>query len=153
MRINPQRAIPQTVTIINKVKKADSGLSSDIWVKHTLDNCVWQVSSVASQNGITTNLGEKITIHIPTRQKVPYLAYNDFTGAYENSFTVSMNDYIVLGEVTETITSDNITRVMQGYGKNACKVQLFEDLSLPNGSYCGNGFLQQYASMYYIEGV
>ena len=72
--------------------------------------------------------------------------------AQNGSWTVSLNDYIVLGEVTEDITPKNITQVMAKYEPNACKVRVFEDLTFDDG-VVGQGFLEQYASIYYVEGA
>ena len=70
------------------------------------------------------------------------------------TWTVSQNHWIVLGDVQEDISSANITQLMASYEPNACKIQLFEDLTLPDGSYCtGDSFLEQYANIYYVEGV
>lgn len=38
-------------------------------------------------------------------------------------FTVSTGDYVVLGEVTEDITADNVVKTMQKYGENVCLVR------------------------------
>lgn len=155
MRINP-KALGETVTIINKLKKVDSITNMDVWYKTVLHNCIWNIRTESTQNGSTTNLGSIITIQIPKAQEQGYLPYKEWKGATspDESWTVSQNDYIVLGKVTEDITNSNITSIMSTYEPNACKIQVFEDLTLPEGSYrSGDNFLEQYANIYYVEGV
>ena len=41
---------------------------------------------------------------------------------------------------------------MAKYEPNACKVRVFEDLTFGDG-VSGQGFLEQYASIYYVEGA
>lgn len=153
MRIDPEKALPQTITVLNKLKKADSNTSTDVWYKHTLKNCVWSVVSTSSQTGTQTNLGYKVEVQIPESQDIPYKPYQEWckNGNADTSWTISLDDYIVLGEVSEAITSQNVTVTMKKYEPNACKVRLFEDCTF-DGLQLG-GFLEQYASLYYVEGV
>lgn len=155
MRINPEEALPQTVTILNKLKKADSSAGSDVWVKHTLKACVWATRSHSQQIGNTTNVGASVMVQIPDRQDYPYMPYDQWKapGAQDGAWTVSQDDYLVLGDVPEDVTSANITKTLAAYEPNCCKVRLFEDLTLPGNSAFLGGFLEQYASIYYIEGV
>jgi hypothetical protein len=153
MRIEPEQALPQTVTILNKLKKSDANTSTDVWYKKTLKNCVWSVVANSSQTGTQTNLGYKVTVQIPKAQEIPFKPYTEWkeAGMQDTAYTVSLDDYIVLGEVTESITSQNIVTIMKKYEPNACKVRLFEDCTF-NGLQL-DGFLQQYANIYYVEGV
>ena len=57
MRVIPRKIIPQTVTILNKLKRADSATDSDVWYKTILHDCAWSVNSVSSQSGTATLLG------------------------------------------------------------------------------------------------
>ena len=153
MRIDAQQALPQTVTILNKLKKADTNTSTDVWYKKTLKNCVWSVVANSSQTGTQTNLGYKVTVQIPESQETPFKPYTEWkeAGMQDVAFTVSLDDYIILGEVPENITSQNIVTIMKKYEPNACKIRLFEDCTFKGLQL--NGFLQQYASIYYVEGV
>lgn len=154
MRVIPRKIIPQTVTILNKLKRADSATDADVWYKTILHDCAWSVNSVSSQSGTATLLGATVQCQIPQRANGGYLPYNEWSkaGAQNGSWTVSLNDYIVLGEVTEDITPKTITQVMAKYEPNACKVRVFEDLTFDDG-VVGQGFLEQYASIYYVEGA
>lgn len=153
MRIEPKQALPQTVTILNKLKKADANTSTDVWYKKTLKDCVWSVVANSSQTGTQTNLGYKVTVQIPEEQETPFKPYAEWkeAGMQDGAFTVSLDDYIVLGEVLENITSQNIVTIIKKYEPNACKIRLFEDCTFKGLQL--NGFLQQYASIYYVEGV
>ena len=156
MRIIPSLALPQTVTILNKLAKANSITGQDVWYKKTLRNCVWEVQSNAEQNGTQTNVGASIKVQIPSGINSNYMSYNEWikSGNQVDNWTVSQNDWIVLGEVAEDVTANNIIQVMKLYEPNACKIQLFEDLTIPTGAIStSNKFLEQYASIYYVEGV
>lgn len=153
MRIIPEQIIPQTITIINKLAKGDSATGQDVWYKHTLKNCSWNVVENASQNGTTSNVGEIIQVQIPNKQDVKYLPYKEWkqAGMPQEHFTISMNDYIILGEVKEDITANNIVSVVNSYEPNTCKIRLFNDLTFKG--ITEYSFLDQYASIYYVEGV
>lgn len=153
MRIRPEIALPETITILNKLKKSDSATGLDVWYKRTLQNCVWNVEAVANQSGTTTSLGATIQCQIP-QSNGGYLPYNEWKQAGNQSehWTVSQNDYVVLGEVTEEVTAANIVKVLSSYEPNACKIQLFEDRTLKGGAIA-SGFLGQYSNYYYVEGV
>lgn len=151
MRINPNIVLSQkTVTILNKLKRVDSATNSDEWVKHSLQNCVWIDIDESSANGTDVSSSNKIQVHIPSNQMLEYKQYDDWKSDTSNSFTISQGDYLIVGEVDENITSMNITKVLSGYQK-VCKVRLFEDLTFSGIET--SGFLQQYADMYYVEGV
>lgn len=152
MRLNLKQEIPQTVTILNKLNKKDSATGLDVWYKKTLYNCSWQVSAVETQTGTQTNVGAKIKVQIPEAQKIKYLPYNEWKqGNMDECFTISADDYVILGEVSEEITPNTLLNVVSKYEPNACKIRLFEDLTLKG--FIASSFLEQYASMYYVEGV
>ena len=47
MRVVPRKIIPQTVTILNKLKRADSATDADVWYKTILHDCASSVNSVS----------------------------------------------------------------------------------------------------------
>lgn len=153
MRVLPQKMIPNTITILNKLSKADSATGQDVWYKKVLKNCSWNIAQNASQNGTVSDVGEIIQVQIPTKQLYKYLPYKQWkkAGMQDTAFTISMNDYIVLGEVTEDVTAQNIINVIKLYEPNTCKIRLFNDLSFDG--VVGLSYLEQFASIYYVEGV
>lgn len=155
MHIRPEKLIPQTVTIINRLKKADSSTGVDVWYKHTLTNCFWSVESNAQQSGTNTYVGASVSVQIPFKQEVSYLPYNEWLkGNMDTCFTVSPDDYIIRGEVEEEITAANIVKTLAKYEPNMCKIKLFEDLTFGgDGVDHRHGLLEQYANIYYVEGV
>lgn len=152
MRINIDETIPKKLTIINKLKKQDSASGVDVWYKHTINSCCWAKREHAEQSGTQTNVGASINIIIPDSFNKDYLPYHEWKDKQdkENYFTVSENDYVVLGTVNEDITANNIVNVMKSYEPNCCKVRIFDDRRI---SADMNGLLQKYASHLYIEGV
>lgn len=150
MRINSREAIPQKVTIINRLRREDSATNQDIWIKHELAACVWNAQSTSQQAGTQTNVGAYVTLEIPSGVNSDYKPYDVWKSNAGDGWTVSQGDYIVLGEVSETLTPNNLVQVMASYGGNAAKVRVFKDLTIPNPP---SGTLTQYASIYYVEGA
>lgn len=113
----------QKVTILNKLKKADSPTNMDIWQKTVIEDAVWysKVERTVTNNSVV--IGSYITCHIPFHEE--YLPYAEWKlpGNKEEHFTMSSGDYIVLGEVEEEITSQNIVAAMQKYEPNVCIVK------------------------------
>lgn len=152
MRIDTRKAVPQTVTIINRLKREDSATGQDVWFKHELKACVWNSQTTSQQAGTQTNIGAYVSVEIPSAINDDYMPYSTWksAGAQSEGWTVSANDYIVLGEVSEALTPQNIVQVIASYGGDAMKVRVFKDLTLPDAP---RGTLTQYASIYYIEGA
>jgi hypothetical protein len=59
---------------------------------------------------------------------------------------------VILGEVEEEITPNNITEVIEKYKPNAFQIRVYEDLTL-GGINVDKKFLTKFASMYSAEGV
>ena len=70
----------------------------------------------------------------------------------DDCFTFSVDDYVILGEVSEEINSKNITEIIEMYKPNAFQVRMYEDLTLA-GINVDKKFLTKFASMYSVEGV
>lgn len=113
----------QKVTILNKLKRADSGTNKDVWYKHTVEDAAWYEESVRNilQNGVA--IGTIIIVLIPFHDE--YEGYKDWCGDNDRDtrFTMSSGDYIVLGEVPEEITPDNVVSVMKQYEGSVCLVK------------------------------
>lgn len=154
MRIKAKEMLPQTVTIVNRLKGEDNDTGRDIFYKKTLKNCVWMGKQIGSRNGNEIAYTEGYQVHIPKSQKFTYFEYNIWKNKenLDDCFTLSLDDYVILGEVTEEITTDNITKIIKKYKPNALQIRQFQDLTMPGIKTNGN-FLLNYASMYYVEGV
>lgn len=113
----------QKVTILNKLKRSDSKTGVDVWRKSVVDNVVWYTDSARSAGGSSVFIGTYITVLFPFN--VNYLPYMEWKkpGNQDNHFTMSSGDYIILGDVDEDITANNIIKVLENYGENVCQVK------------------------------
>ena len=116
----------QTVTILNKLKRADiENGTTDLWYKHTVDNAVWYEDSARNSGGNGVYIGTYITVLIPFNDN--YVDYREWRHLSEDElaekFTMSSGDYIVLGEVPEEITAQNVVAIMNDYGVEKCIVR------------------------------
>lgn len=154
MRINAKEMLPQTVTIVNRLKGVDNDSGRDIFHKKTLKDCVWMDKQIGSRNGNEMVYTNGYQVHIPKNQESTYFEYNMWKNQenINDCFTFSIDDYVILGDVSEEITPNNITEIIEKYKPNALQIRQFQDLSIPNISTNGN-FLMKYASMFYVEGV
>lgn len=113
----------ETVTILNKVRRSDAGGQKDLWYKTILNNVAWYTDSARSAGGSAVYIGSYITILVPFNDKyLPYMEWKKLSNR-EKFFSISNNDYVVKGIVTEDISADNIVSVMQKYGEDVCLVK------------------------------
>lgn len=113
----------ETVTILNKVRRSDAGGQKDLWYKTILNNVAWYTDSARSAGGSAVYIGSYITILVPFNEKyLPYMEWKKLANRGE-CFTISNNDYVVKGIVTEDVTADNIVATMQKYGEDVCLVK------------------------------
>ena len=114
----------QTVTIVNKLKKADSGIgaTTDTWKKTVLTNAEFHKKTVRSVSGSTVSLGETEIVLIPFGSG--YLPYETWKLDTSKGFTMEPGDVIFYGTIAETPTSANISTLKQTY-KN-CDVRTVE---------------------------
>lgn len=154
MRINAKEMLSQKVTIVNRLKGVDNDSGKDIFYKKTLKDCVWMGKQIGSRNGNEIVYTEGYQVHIPKSQEYTYFDYEVWKNKenLEDCFTFSLDDYVILGEVVEEITSDNITKIIKKYKPNSLQIRQFQDLTMPGIKTNGN-FLLNYANMYYVEGV
>jgi hypothetical protein len=155
MRIKPSLIIPQTITVVNKLKGKDNATSKDIYYKKVLKDCVWNIKSVMNQNGTNISFGKGVSVQIPKDQEYTFMPYNiwKLVENLEDCFTLSLGDYIFLGEIVEEVTSQNISALIQQYKSNVIQIKDFSDYTLPDAGYSfRGGFLFKYASIYVVEG-
>lgn len=113
----------QTVTILNKLKRTDGQTGLDVWYKTTLNNVAWYVKSERTVNGTSVYIGTYKNVLIPFNEDfLPYSEWKEL-GNQDGHFTMSENDYIILGVVDEEVTTKNITSIIQKYGENVCLVK------------------------------
>ena len=120
----------QTVTIVNKLKKADSGAgaTTDTWKKTVLTNAEFHKKTVRSVSGSTVSIGESETVLIPFGSG--YLPYETWKTDTSKGFTMNTGDLIFYHSLTETPTSANITSLKQTY--DCCDVRTV-DVAKSNG--------------------
>jgi hypothetical protein len=113
----------ETVTILNKLRRADAGGNTDLWYKTILYNVAWYTDSARSAGGSAVYIGTYNTILIPFNDKyLPYMEWKTKANRGEY-FTISNSDYIVRGIVSEEINANNVVAVMQKYGEDICLVK------------------------------
>ena len=114
----------QTVTIVNKLKKADSGAgaTTDTYVKTVINTAEFRKKTVRNVSGSTVYLEEVETVLIPF--KSGYLPYSEWKTDTSKGFTMEPGDVIFYHALTETPTSANLTALKQTY-KN-CDVRTVE---------------------------
>lgn len=113
----------QRVTILNKLKRTDSKTGVDVWRKSIVDDVVWYTKSSRSAGSSSVFIGTYITVLFPFNSRyLPYMEWKK-PGNQEEHFTMSSGDYIILGDVPENITANNIIKVLEQYGENVCQVK------------------------------
>ena len=113
----------QRVTILNKLKRTDSKTGVDVWRKSTVDDVVWYTKSARSAGSSSVFIGTYITVLFPFNSRyLPYMEWKK-PGNQDEHFTMSSGDYIILGDVPENITANNIIKVLEQYGENVCQVK------------------------------
>lgn len=152
MRANLGQIYDKTVTVINKLDAKDGGLRQDTYFKHTFDHCMW--SLVTSRN---IDMDGTVTIATSHRVQIPenedYRPYPEWIrGDHESTFTVRAGDYVVLGEVTEEVTAENIKKIMQKYEPEAFQVQTFRNATKGEGFTHSTAGIMRFAESYMIEG-
>lgn len=126
----------KTITILNKLRGEDNPVTPetegarttylDAWKITTISDCGWYVTSIADMNGSNVVMGNTIKVMIPFNKG--YLKYNDWKTS-QTGFTVSKDDYIILGTISEeTIGPNDIVRIIKKYSPNVCTVRSFREL-------------------------
>lgn len=154
MRVDSSRLLPTIVTIVNRVKGKDNDTGKDVFYKTVLKDCVYGVTKNSKRQDKVITYSDAYFVQIPDKQNKPYLIYQQFIKSPTDNFTVSVDDYIFKGEIEEEITPQNISSILKQHSTDSFKIELFSDLTTPEGSLSyGDNFLMRYASIYYVEGV
>ena len=156
MRVNLSKLLPQKVTIINRLKSKDNESKRDKFYKTLLTDCIWDSKSLAHQNGKEVYYTKGYSVQIPDCQEAKYKPYSEWKDNQNtlNCFTLSLDDYVILGDVTEDITADNVTQIINKYSPFVFKISTITPLNVGgNGlSYDNNNFAMRYTSGFYVEG-
>lgn len=115
----------KTITIVNKLKKIDSGVgaTTDTWVKTVLNTAEIKKTVTKTVQDSSVIMGESITVLIPFNQG--YLPYSTWKTDTTKGFTMSLGDLIFLDmELTETPNSANITTLKKTYDN--CEARVIE---------------------------
>lgn len=139
----------QTITIVNRLKSKDNKSNRDVFVKKVLTNCIWDSVNRAIQNGRELSYSNGYSVEIPDNQTYEYKPYEEWITDTEKAYTLSVDDYIIMGEVAEKITPNNITNITRNYF--SFKVKVINDYRM-KADIPSNNFLMQYASYFYVEG-
>ena len=117
-----------TITLLNKLKRKDSTTGLDVWFKTIIQDCVYKKDKISNVSNTVISMGEEYTILIPfTGRYMPYKEWKnlaDKTGYY----TLSNQDVIILDEVTEEVTANNITEIKNAYEPNTCEIRSIEQV-------------------------
>lgn len=118
-----------TVTIFNRLAGRDSPDQLDHWKPTVLYGCFWsgkQTRGTSSRlsTAMEINEGASYLLRVPQSEK--YRAYRDWKVDMAG-FTFSTGDYVILGELTEEDTLENIQQLVERFRPNAFEVQLFRD--------------------------
>lgn len=118
------RLFDKTVTILSMVRGTAEQQYKDQWYKYVVPNCMWQYSRIRTVSGITVSYGNDITVRIPKEETdklgIEFMRYADWSKAdagidRTKYFTVDSTSYVILGEVTEEVTSSNIVTIRTKY--------------------------------------
>lgn len=116
----------KTITVLNRLHSKDALDHKDSWSKTIIHDCGWYTKSIASmKDANAVVMGKIIKVLIPFN--TGYTPYNEWisTGV---GFTMSQDDYIVLGEITEEVTANNIMQIVQKYKPDICTVKIYRYL-------------------------
>lgn len=116
------------ITILNRLRRDDSVTGLDVWHKTTVDKCAWYTESERGVSGNQALVATVYTVLIPFDERyVPYIDWKQ-AGRQEGNYTMSAGDYVILGEVSEEITANNVVATMQKYGARKCQVKAIREL-------------------------
>lgn len=141
--LDENKAFPwwnQTITICNKLAGKDSTTKIDTWKKTVLHNCFFKQHTSRDISGTTVSVGNSVIIRIP--QNPDFKEYAEWKNDISVGFSISLGDYIFLGELEEDISANNIVSVYNAHKPNSCVIRAVN----LNEKF---GFLEHYK----VEGV
>ena len=117
-----------SITLLNKLKRKDSVTNTDVWYKTKIQNCVYKKDRITTVNGTVVSMGQAFTILIPFTGN--YLPYKDWKKLEDKTgfYTLSEQDVIILDDVMEEVTPQNITQIKNDYEPNTCDISTIEQV-------------------------
>ena len=117
------------ITLLNRLKRKDSVTNTDVWYKTQIQNCVYKKDRITTVNGTVVSMGQAFTILIPFTGN--YLPYKDWKKLEDKTgfYTLSEQDVIILDDVIEEVTSQNITQIKNDYEPNTCEIRSIEQVN------------------------
>lgn len=117
------------ITLLNRLKRKDSVTNTDVWYKTKIQNCVYKKDRITTVNGTVVSMGQAFTVLIPFTGN--YLPYKDWKKLeYKTGFyTLSEQDVIILDDVVEEVTPQNITQIKNDYEPNTCEIRSIEQVN------------------------
>ena len=118
-----------SITLLNKLKRKDSVTNTDVWYKTKIQNCVYKKDRITTVNGTVVSMGQAFTILIPFKGN--YLPYKDWKKLEDKTgfYTLSEQDVIILDDVIEEVTPQNITQIKNDYEPNTCEIRSIEQVN------------------------
>ena len=117
------------ITLLNRLKRKDSVTNTDVWYKTKIQNCVYKKVRITTVNGTVVSMGQAFTILIPFTGN--YLPYKDWKKLEDKTgfYTLSEQDVIILDDVVEEVTPQNITHIKNDYEPNTCEIRSIEQVN------------------------
>ena len=117
------------ITLLNKLKRKDSVTNTDVWYKTQIQNCVYKKDRITTVNGTVVSMGQAFTVLIPFTGK--YWPYKDWKKLEDKTgfYTLSEQDVIILDDVVEEVTPQNITQIKNDYELNTCEIRSIEQVN------------------------
>ena len=117
------------ITLLNRLKRKDSVTNTDVWYKTKIQNCVYKKDRITTVNGTVVSMGQAFTILIPFTGN--YLPYKDWKKLEDKTgfYTLSEQDVIILDDVMEEVTPQNITQIKNDYEPNTCEIRSIEQVN------------------------
>ena len=118
-----------SITLLNRLKRKDSVTNTDVWYKTQIQNCVYKKDRITTVNGTVVSMGQTFTILIPFTGN--YLPYKDWKKLEDKTgfYTLSEQDIIIIDDVIEEVTPQNITQIKNDYEPNTCEIRSIEQVN------------------------
>lgn len=117
----------QTITICNKLSGKDSATGLDTWKKTVLHNCFFKQETIRNITGTSVSVGNTVIARIP--ENPDYKPYSIWKNDISDGFTLSVGDYIFLGELEDEITASNIVTLFNSKKPHSFLVRAVSDNS------------------------
>ena len=117
------------ITLLNRLKRKDSVTNTDVWYKTKIQNCVYKKDRITTVNGTVVSMGQAFTVLIPFTGN--YLPYKDWKKLEDKTgfYSLSEQDVIILDDVIEEVTPQNITQIKNDYEPNTCEIRSIEQVN------------------------